>query len=98
MNLQRGVDRGLSERNTVWSWIEIEKEQKRVCARRKTIGRNEVRIAFDRFIQRLQCLEQRGPHVSRVDVTVDDRLRLKVELERVEVLGRTFFDFGLLLG
>ena len=87
----------VGERNAVRSWIEIEKEQEIVRARCITICGDEVRVALDRFIQGFQRLEQCRPHVSRIDIAVDDCLGLNVKLERVQVLSWPLFDFRLLL-
>src|SRR4030095_3804828 len=57
----------------------------------------EVRVVLDRFIQGFSRLEQCRPHVSRIDIAVDDRLGLNVKLERVQVLSWPLFDFRLLL-
>ena len=88
--------RVVCEGNALRGWIEIEKEQQIVRARCITIRGDEVRISFDRFIKRLQRLEQRRPHVCRVNVAVDDCLGLKIKFERDQILRGTFFHFRLL--
>ena len=72
----------VGERNALRGWIEIEKEEQIVGARGITISGDKVRVALDRFIERLQRLEQRRAHVGRIDIAIDDCLGLEVKLER----------------
>src|SRR5439155_754668 len=61
------------------------------------VAGDEVRISLNRFIKRLQRLEQCRPHVCRINITIDDRLGLKIKFERDQILRGTLFDFRLLL-
>src|SRR4029434_7928366 len=90
-------DCNFGQRNTFRGWIEIEKEKEIVRASGITIRGNEVRVSSNRFIERLQRLEQCRSDVGRINIAVDDGLGLKVKLERLQVLSRALFNLCLLL-
>src|SRR5262249_41673591 len=90
-------DGRFGERNALRTWIEIKKVKKIIRARDVAIRRDEVRIAFGRFVESFQSLKQRVADVRGVDISVDAWLCLKVKFERVEVLSWPLFDVRLLL-
>src|SRR6266480_846082 len=95
---QRCFHCGLGEEDPLGRRIEIEKVEQIVCARRITVSRAEVLVAFDRLFQQLQRFEQCSSHVFGDEIAIDDLLRLKVKLKCNQILSGTFFDLSLLFG
>src|SRR5256885_1531596 len=95
---QCSLDCCLGEKNPVPCWIEIEKIEQIVCPRRITIRGQKVLVAFDGFLQQLQCFQQRGSHVLGDEIAIDDLFRLKIKLKGDQILSWAFFDLGFLLG